>query len=62
MEPRVGEGETMRRAECLLDPLPTITLVKTVDDKLDAGLRSLDHCAQYFLHTFSGESSNKARR
>lgn len=53
MEPRVGEGVKMGRAECLLDPLPTITLVKSVD-KLDAGLRSLDHCAQHPLHTFSG--------
>ena len=51
MEPRLGEGERMGRAECLLNPLPTITLVKSVD-KLDAGLRSLDHCAQHFLRTF----------
>ena len=55
MEPRVGEVEKMGRAECLLDPLPTITLVKSID-KLDAGLRSLDHCAQHFLRTFYGYS------
>ena len=28
----------------LLEPLPTLKLVPEVEEKLDAGLRSLDHC------------------
>ena len=61
MEPRVGEGEKKGRVECLLEPLPTFTLGKSVD-KLDAGLRSLDHCAQHFFRTLAGESPNGAQR
>ena len=57
----MGDGVTIGRVECLLDPLPTITLGKSVD-KLDAGLRSLDHCAQHCFGTLSEYSSNSARR
>ena len=53
MEPIVGDGVKMGRVECLLDPLPTITLGRSVD-KLDAGLRSLDHCAQHCFRPLSG--------
>jgi len=35
----------------LLEPLPTFNLVESVD-KLDAGLRSLDHCEYNLAHPF----------
>ena len=38
-------SEVTVRQEGLLEPLPTLRVVKSVE-KLDAGLRSLDHCKQ----------------
>ena len=61
MEPSVGDGVQMGRVECLLDPLPTITLGRSVD-KLDAGLRSLDHCAQHCFRTLLRECPDSAQR
>ena len=37
-----GDG-TMSKPESLLEPLPSLNLITNVE-KLDAGLRSLDHC------------------
>ena len=37
-----GDG-TMAKPESLLEPLPHLNLITNVE-KLDAGLRSLDHC------------------
>ena len=38
-----GDGRAMAKPEGLLGPLPTLNLIPSVD-KLDAGLRSFDHC------------------
>jgi hypothetical protein len=45
MDSTVAGSEVTARQEGLLEPLPTLKLVKSVE-KLDAGLRSLDHCKQ----------------
>ena len=39
----VGEKSSLAQPNGLLEPLPTFNLIQSVD-KLDAGLRSLDHC------------------
>lgn len=41
----VAAGSGVSKPESLLSPLRSLTLVPSVD-KLDAGLRSLDHCEQ----------------
>ena len=38
-----GGGSAMVKPSRLMEPLPTLNLVPSVE-KLDAGLRSLDHC------------------
>lgn len=44
MDPNeAGDGSVMPKPEGLLEPLPTLNLVRGLE-KLDAGLRSLDHC------------------
>ena len=43
--------EEMPKPGALLEPLPTL---KLVPEKLDAGLRSLDHCEEQLCCTYSG--------
>lgn len=51
MDPKEAEnGGVLSRAEGILEPLPTLNLDKS-EGKLDAGLRSLDHCEQLLPHT-----------
>jgi len=42
----VDAGAAVSKSESLLAPLPTLTLATQCVEKLDAGLRSLDHCEQ----------------
>lgn len=46
------KGAMISKSDGLLEPLPTLRLVPTVE-KLDAGLRSLDHCESSCLLSLS---------
>ena len=39
----IESDTTMSKPESFLEPLPTLNVITNVE-KLDAGLRSLDHC------------------
>lgn len=41
------DDKTMSKSENLLEPLPSLNVVTNVE-KLDAGLRGLDHCELYY--------------
>ena len=40
-----GDDQSLAKPNGLLEPLPSFNLVESVE-KLDAGLRSLDHCEE----------------
>lgn len=61
MDSKLAGSEEMAKPESLLEPLPTLNMVKCVE-KLDAGLRSLDHCEQLLCYPVQTHLTNDRYR
>ena len=61
MDSKVAGSEEMAKPDGLLEPLPTLNVVKCVE-KLDAGLRSLDHCEQLLRYPVQKHFTNNRYR